>query len=173
MSSSVVIRDAVAADLAAINAIYNHYVLNSTCTYQIEPEREEARAAWFAGRGALHPVLVAEEAGVVLGWGSLSPFHRREAFAGTAENSVYVHHGHHRRGLGSLLLAELLQRGRDQGLHTIVAAISAEQAGSIALHLRHGFRETGRLFEAGRKFGQWLDVVYLQYFPGKAERAEG
>lgn len=173
MSSSVVIRDAVAADLAAINAIYNHYVRNSTCTYQIEPEREEARAAWFAGRGARHPVLVAEEAGVVLGWGSLSPFHRREAFAGTAENSVYVHHGHHRRGLGSLLLAELLQRGRAQGLHTIVAAISAEQAGSIALHLRHGFRETGRLFEAGRKFGQWLDVVYLQYFPGNAERAEG
>ena len=168
----MVIRDAAAADLPAINAIYNHYVLNSTCTYQIEPESAGARAAWFAGRGAVHPVLVAEEAGVVLGWGSLSPFHRREAFAGTAENSVYVHHGHQRRGIGSLLLAEL-QRGREQGLHTIVAAISAEQAGSIALHRRHGFRETGRLFEAGRKFGQWLDVVYLQYFPGNAERAEG
>jgi L-amino acid N-acyltransferase YncA len=163
--SSVLIREAVAADLPAINAIYNHYVVNSTCTYQIEPETGASRAAWFAGRGPAHPVIVAEEAGEVLGWGSLSPFHRREAFAGTAENSVYVHHGQHRRGIGSQLLADLLVRGREQGLHTIVAAISAEQAGSIALHLRHGFRETGRLCEAGRKFGKWLDVVYLQYFP--------
>lgn len=156
------LRPATAADLPAINAIYNHYVLTSTCTYQIVPEPEEGRAAWFHGRGAAHPVIVAERDGEVIAWGSLSTFHKREAFARTVENSIYVRHDCQRLGLGLTLLQELIRLGRAAGHHTIIAAISGEQAGSIALHARAGFHETGRLNQAGWKFGQWLDVVYMQ-----------
>jgi phosphinothricin acetyltransferase len=166
MAEAITLRDARPDDLPSINAIYNHYVLTSTCTFQIEPETTEGRAAWFAGRGAAHPVLVAEEDGEVIAWGSLSPFHRREAFAATAENSVYVHAGHQRRGLGSRLLEALLARGRASGLHVIVAAISSDQEGSVALHARHGFVEVGRLREVGRKFGRTLDIIYMQHLIG-------
>ena len=79
-------------DLGAINDIYNHYVLCSTCTYQTEPETMEARRAWFEGHGEKHPVTVAVDAGGrVVGWGSLSAFHKRAAYGRTVENSVYVH----------------------------------------------------------------------------------
>lgn len=162
MNPPVLLREATAADLPAINAIYNHYVLTSTCTYQIVPETEEGRRAWFAGRGPQHPVIVAEISGKVAGWGSLSAFHRREAFAGTVENSVYVSHDHQRMGLGRLLMEELIRRARAAGLRTIVAAISGDQAGSIALHERLGFVKTGGLGRVGEKFGRLLDLVYMQ-----------
>src|SRR5690348_15531780 len=102
------LRAATAADLGAINNIYNYYVLHSTCTYQEEPETLEGRREWFERHGDRHPVIVAEAGGQVLGWGSLSAYHARSAYRHTVENSVYVHHQHHRRGIGSLLLRELI-----------------------------------------------------------------
>src|SRR5438067_9508283 len=104
---TLLIRDAAVADLTAINDIYNHYGLHSTCTYQEEPETAEERAAWFASHGARHPVTVAVVDGQVLGWGSLSPFQKRAAYRNTVENSVYVHPAHQRRGIGRALLADL------------------------------------------------------------------
>lgn len=156
------LRPAIAGDLPAINAIYNHYVLHSTATYQTEASAEAERAIWFAAHGARHPVIVAELDGRVVGWGSLSPFHARAAFAHTVEDSVYIHRDFHRRGVGRALLAELIARARALGHHTIIAAISADQEPSLALHQGFGFTESGRLREVGHKFGRWLDVVYLQ-----------
>lgn len=156
------IRLASAADLAAINAIYNHYVAHSTCTYQLAPESAEARLAWFQRHDAAHPITVAEADGEVVGWASLNVFHPREAYARTVENSVYIHHAHHRRGLGRALLADLIARARALAHHTIIAGISAEQTASIRLHEAFGFVEIGRLREVGFKHGQWLDVVSMQ-----------
>jgi GNAT superfamily N-acetyltransferase len=99
------IRLATAADLPAVNAIYNHYVRCSTCTYQTEPSTDAERAAWFAGRDAGHPVTVATIGNEVVGWGALSRFHPRAAYGRTVENAVYVHHERHRQGIGSALLA--------------------------------------------------------------------
>lgn len=156
------IRPATEADLPAINAIYNHYVEHSTCTYQLAPESVEARLAWFYRHGAAHPVTVAEVAGEVVGWASLNVFNPREAYARTVENSVYIHHQHHRRGLGRAMLADLIARARALGHHTIIAGVSAEQTASIGLHAGFGFVEIGRLREVGFKHGQWLDVVSMQ-----------
>lgn len=156
------IRLATQADLAAINAIYNHYVLHSTCTYQEEPSTDDERAAWFAAHGPKHPITVAERAGEVLGWGSLSKFHPRSAYGRTVENSVYVRHDLHRQGLGSALLADLIDRAPALGHHTLMALIDADQAGSVAIHRKHGFEPVAHLKEVGYKFGRWLDVVYLQ-----------
>jgi carbon storage regulator CsrA len=159
---AVTIRPAAEADLPAINAIYNHFVLHSTCTYQEEPSTAEERAAWFAGHGPKHPITVAERDGEVVGWGSLSRFHPRSAYGHTVENSVYVRHDFHRQGIGEALLADLLERAKAAGHRTILALIDTQQRGSITLHEKLGFVEVGRLREVGFKFGRWLDVVYLQ-----------
>jgi len=158
------LREMIVADLDAVNAIYNHFVVRSTCTYQLEPETDAARAAWFEAHGAAYPLLVAEHDGRVVGWASLSPFHSRCGYKLTVEDSVYVHHEWHRRGIGAALLAALVARGRALGHHVVIAGIDGEQAGSIALHARFGFVDAGRLREAGFKFGRWLDVVYMQLF---------
>jgi L-amino acid N-acyltransferase YncA len=156
------LRDATPADLGAINEIYNHYVAHSTCTFQTEPSTAEERAAWFAAHGAKHPVIVAELDGRVVGWASLSKFHQRRAYENTVEDSVYLHHEARRKGLGSVLLAELIMRARQLGHHTMIGCIAADQPASVALHARFGFKESARLREVGLKFGRWLDVVWMQ-----------
>ena len=156
------IRPARASDLAAINAIYNHYVLHSTCTYQVTPETDEARRAWFESHGENHPVTVAELDGEVAGWGALNRYHPREAYARTVENSIYIRHDRQRRGLGRALLADQIERARQLGHHTILAGISAEQIASIALHEKFGFQKAAHMRELGWKQGQWLDVIFMQ-----------
>ncbi len=156
------IRLATRADLAAINAIYNHYVRTSTCTYQLVPETDEARAQWFERHGVSHPITVHEQGSIIDGWGSLSPFRPRDGLRQTVEDSIYVHHEHQRRGIGGALLSDLVARGRAAGHHAMIAGISAEQEGSIELHRRHGFVQVGLLREIGRKFDRWLDLAYWQ-----------
>ena len=160
--NALALRNARNDDLAAINDIYNYYVENSTCTYQVEPTTPAERAAWFAEHGERHPVIVAEWDGEVVAWGALSEFRGRYAYRFTVENSVYVRHDMHRLGIGRALLAELVARAGALGHHTIIAAISAEQEPSIALHELAGFEEVGHLREVGFKAEQWLDVVYMQ-----------
>jgi phosphinothricin acetyltransferase len=158
----VQIRCATTEDLPAINDIYNYFVLNSTCTYQEEPEPLHERHAWFTAHGPAHPITVALLAGEVVGWGSLSTYHKRAAYRNTVENSVYVAHAHHGRGIGRALLQDLIDRAREIGHHTIIAAIDGEQPRSITLHAKMGFKEVGLMRELGFKFGRWLDVHYLQ-----------
>jgi L-amino acid N-acyltransferase YncA len=161
----IILRDATADDLAAINDIYNHYVLTSTCTYQEEPETLETRGKWFRVHGPKFPVIVVEEDGEVVAWGSLSPFGRSvalHAYRFTAEDSVYVRHDMHGRGIGTMILTELLQQAQTLGYRSVIASISAEQTSSIALHEKFGFSKVAHLPEIGFKFDRWLDVVFLQ-----------
>jgi L-amino acid N-acyltransferase YncA len=159
---SVLLRPATVDDLVRINDIYNHFVVTSTCTYQEEPDTSDARRAWFERHGGEHPVIVAEVEGDVVGWGSLSPFHSRCAYRFTVENSIYVDYRFHGRGVGGLLLDELIAQARALGHHTIVALIDESQAASVALHARKGFTKAGQLSEVGFKFQRWLDLVYMQ-----------
>ena len=158
----ILIRPATPDDLPAINEIYNYYVINSTASYQLEPEPLDSRHAWFAQRSAAYPVTVAQVDGQVVGWGALSPFHRRPAYAHTVENSLYVAAGRHRCGIGAALLADLIRRAALLDHHTIVALIDADQTASVALHLKFGFDKVGHLRQVGHKFGRWLDVIYMQ-----------
>jgi phosphinothricin acetyltransferase len=162
MNSAYGIRPATELDLVAINDIYNHYVLHSTCTYQEEPESMESRRQWFHHHGEKHPVLVAEAAGQVVGWGSLSAYHPRSAYRHTVENSVYIHHQRHRQGVGSLLLRELIARARALGHRAIIAGIDGGQAASVALHSKFQFEKVGHFQRVGFKFGRWLDVIYME-----------
>ncbi len=156
------IRLARRDDLESINDIYNYYVRESTSTYQETPEPIEARQAWFERHGPEHPVTVAEVDGQLVGWGVLSPFHGRSAYRFTVENSVYVDHEYHRRGIGDAILKDLIARARAIGHRTIIACIDASQEASLAIHAKYGFVKVGHLKEVGYKFGRWLDVVYMQ-----------
>ena len=162
MSAKASLRPAVESDLVAINDIYNHYVLHSTCTYQEEPELMVERRRWFSHHGEKHPVILAAADKQVVGWGSLSAYHTRSAYRHTVENSVYVHHQFQRHGVGSLLLQELIVRARALGHRVIIAGIDAEQTASVALHTKFDFEKVGCLKQVGFKFGRWLDVLYMQ-----------
>jgi L-amino acid N-acyltransferase len=161
--SDTILRLATDSDLPAINDIYNYYVHRSTCTYQLEPETLEARTAWFRSHPPdKYPVTVAELDGQVVGWGSLSKFRDRAAYDPTVEASVYIHHDFHRRGLGRLILTDLIGQARAAGFHTLIGGASADQTASIALQESLGFFRVAQFKEVGYKFGQRLDVVFMQ-----------
>jgi len=169
--ADILVHPATPDDLAAINDIYNYYVLNSTCTYQETPDTLDDRRAWFASHGPRHPVTVATLDGQVVGWGCLSRFRDRSAYDRTCENSVYVRDGLHRRGIGAALLADLIDRAAALDYHTIIAGIDAEQTASIAFHARFGFVTVAHFREVGYKFGRWLDVVFMQLMLSRWLRA--
>jgi phosphinothricin acetyltransferase len=174
----IALRLAAAADLPAINAIYNHYVPISTTTYDYEPMTLDRRNRWFADRDTIHPVTVAcyddanasspavstpePPASPIVGWGSLHTFRNKPGYRLTVENSVYVHPDHQREGIGSAILLDQIDRARGAGLHAIIAGVDAEQLPSLALHYKHGFREVGRFTQIGRKFDRWLDVIFME-----------
>lgn len=161
-NASIHIRPATEADVSAINSIYNYYVAHSTCTYQTEAETDASRLEWLKSHGAQYPVTVAEDGGQVVGWASISMFRLREAYRPTVENAVYIRHDLLGRGIGKMLMADLIERTRKGGFHSIMAVISAEQEASIRLHEKLGFEKVAYLREVGRKFDGWLDVVYMQ-----------
>jgi phosphinothricin acetyltransferase len=165
------VRLAIVGDLPAVSEIYNHYVLHSTCTYQLEPEVLEDRRRWFEVRTRLHPVVVAETREGIVGWGSLSPWNPRAGYARTVEFSVYIRHDCHRRGLGKLIVSDLVERARELGHHVIIGGASADQTASIALQESLGFERVAHFKQTGRKFGRWLDVVYMQRILGDGSEA--
>ncbi|MFH0916992.1 MAG: N-acetyltransferase family protein [bacterium] len=155
-------RAARESDLETILEIYNHAVVHTTSTFDLEPRSLEAQASWFAEHVDPFPVIVWEEGGRVLGWGCISPYAPRPAYRFAGEVSVYVEPGSRRRGLGEALVRELVALGTAGGFHTLVALITEENSGSIRLAERAGFHRTGKLEEVGLKFDRWLDVAIYQ-----------
>jgi phosphinothricin acetyltransferase len=165
MTTPTRVRLATADDLPAIRAIYDHYVLTSTCTFQTEPRGDEEQRLWLMQHSPEHyPVTVAEDGhhGTVVGWGSLSPWNPRQAYARTAEASIYVRHDLRRRGVGRALLADLIARAKAAGHHVLIGGACTEQHESMALQESLGMVRVALFCEVGFKFGRWLDVAYYQ-----------
>jgi L-amino acid N-acyltransferase len=160
--AAVHLRQATESDLIAINDIYNYYVERSTCTYQEQPEQLSDRREWFRHHQGKYPVTVAECEGQVVGWSSISPYRPRTAYRHTVENSIYIHHEWQRRGIGSLLLEDLIRKSRALGHHVILAVIDSRQTHSIALHEKYNFQRVGHLKHVGLKFGDWLDSIFME-----------
>jgi phosphinothricin acetyltransferase len=158
----MIVRLAQATDAEAIRTIYNLEVTESTVTFDLVPRSREEQRAWLAAHAGAHPAVVAADDGEVVGFGSLSPYKDRAAYATTVEDSVYVHRDRRGRGVGRLILAELLTLATAHGFHAVVARIVGDHDASIALHTSCGFTMVGVEKEVGRKFGRWLDVVELQ-----------
>jgi phosphinothricin acetyltransferase len=156
------VRDAAEADLAAIAAILNREIAETTATWAATPRSERDMVLWLASRRAPgRAALVAERDGAVAGYGALGPFRPGEGYAPTAELSVYVAEAARGAGLGRALVAALIDRARAEGLTRLVAGIGADNEVSVALHRRFGFEEAGRLPGVGRKFGRSLDLVLM------------
>lgn len=149
---------------AAILEILNEAIANSTALYDYKPRPPEAMATWFATKRANgFPVVGAVDAsGKLLGFASWGTFRAFPAFKYTVEHSVYVHAEQRGRGLGPLLLKELIRRAREAQVHVLVGCIDASNSGSINLHERLGFTHSGTLPQVGFKFGRWLDAAFYQ-----------
>ena len=156
------LRLATPDDAEAIRAIYNLEVTTSTATFDLVPRTLEQQQAWLAERSGARAVLVAVSDGEVCGFGSLSPWRDRPAYATTVEDSVYVHRDHQGRGIGKALLSELVTTATAHGFHACMARIVGGHEASIALHAACGFEVVGTEREVGRKMGRWLDVVLME-----------
>jgi phosphinothricin acetyltransferase len=110
----------------------------------------------------MHPVIVAQSDGAVVGWGSLEVFRGKPAYRRTAELSIYVRHNSHRRGIGRAIVDELVTRASALGHHALVGGCCSESTAAIALLEARGFSRVAHFREVGHKFDRWLDVVFLE-----------
>lgn len=162
---SVGLRDWDGGDAAAVAAIYAPYVARTTISFEFDPpDAAEIARRLGALRAQGYPVRVAELAGAVVGYAYAGVFRARPAYAATVEHSVYVREDLRRRGIGRILLVDLLERCRERGYAQVVAGISDPLAnpGSVGLHRALGFAEVGLLPGVGRKFGRDLDLLFMQ-----------
>lgn len=158
------IRDATAADMAAIAAIYAQDVTGGTGTFELDPPDVAEMIRRHANVRALGlPWLVAEVDGAVAAYAYAGPFRLRPAYRYTVEDSIYVDADHQGRGLGRALLVELIARCGTAGLRQMLGVIGdSANAGSVALHAACGFEMVGTMKSVGWKFDQWRDVVFMQ-----------
>lgn len=156
------VRSATENDLERVRDIVNHYIEHSYFNFRTEPQSlDEMRAVWQQ-RHSRFPWLVAVVDGQVAGAAYAGPWNERAAYQWTVESTIYVDPSAHRRGVGDVLYAELLDRLRDKGFHSAIAVIALPNNPSVRLHERHGFVRVGRLREAGHKHGAWRDVGFWQ-----------
>jgi L-amino acid N-acyltransferase YncA len=164
MGSGVSIRPSHDGDIAAIAAIYRHHVLHGVASFEEEPP-EPAEIARRRREILAHrlPYLVAERDGRVLGYCYASRYRARSSYRFAVEDSIYIDRAELGRGIGRVLLAELIRQCAGQGYRQMVAVIGgSDQWPSIRLHRALGFTEVGVLCGVGFKFSEWVDTILMQ-----------
>ena len=156
------IRKAELEDLQAITDIYNDAVIKTTATFDTEPTTLDAQKVWFNQHGADYPLLVCTKDDQVVGWAALSSWSDRCSYKTTSEVSIYVAEQSRGQGFGNQLLEALIQAGKQSGIHLAVARIAEGNPASVALHEKYGFKISGKMSEAGYKFGNFLDVIFME-----------
>lgn len=149
---------------AQILEIFNDAILNTTALYDYKPWTMDTMKVWFETKAQFnYPVIgIVDDNDELMGFGSYGQFRVRPAYKYTIENSLYVHPKHRGKGLGKILLNEIIRHATNQNFHSIIAVIDASNEISINLHRKAGFTQVGVLSEVGYKFGRWLDAVFLQ-----------
>ncbi len=171
--TDISIRPATRADIPAVTRIYAHAVRHGTASFELEPPDEaemmrRQRALLDGG----YPYLVAEAHGTVLGYAYAGPYRTRPAYRYTVENSIYVAPTAQRRGIGRVLLAQLIKECEARGYRLMIAVIGdSAQTASIELHRAAGFTLVGTFEAVGYKFERWLDSVLMQRPLGKGSSA--
>lgn len=158
------VRDAGEADVPAIAAIYAEHVLHGNASFEeVPPDEAEIARRMRDIRARGFPYLACESEGRVVGYAYAGPYRTRSAYRFTLENSVYVASDAAGRGIGTALLAELIERCKAGPWRSIVAIIGdSGNDASIALHRGFGFAHVGTIKDAGFKHGRWLDSVVMQ-----------
>ncbi|PZR19642.1 MAG: N-acetyltransferase [Flavobacterium psychrophilum] len=156
-------RPAETKDLSAILEIINHNILHSTAVYDYEPKSMYDMQVWFTERQQDgFKVIVAEYDNKVAGYAAYGIFKPKKGYQFTVEHSVYVSEDFQGKGIGKILMADLIATAKAEGIHSMIGVIDADNKSSIEFHKQFGFKETGFLKEAGFKFGRWLDVTFMQ-----------
>ncbi|MEJ2803417.1 N-acetyltransferase family protein [Comamonadaceae bacterium PP-2] len=157
------IRPSRDEDLAAITSIYEHHVLHGTATFELDPPGVAdmaQRRADVLGKGL--PYLVCTEGDRILGYAYANWFKPRPAYRYMAEHSIYLAQDTVRRGIGRLLLTELITQCEQRGIRKMVAVIGGtDNLASIHLHRALGFQDCGLIRHSGWKFERWLDTVLM------------
>ncbi len=162
--STAVIRRARMRDLESLTEIYNHYVVHTPVTFDVEPFTAEARRPWleqFADAGR-YQLFVAEEAGAVVGYAGSMRFRPKPAYGTSFETTIYLRPECTGRGLGKVLYARLFYALRGVDAHRALAGITLPNDASVALHKSLGFTPVGTYSEVGRKLGRYWDVLWLE-----------
>jgi phosphinothricin acetyltransferase len=160
--SDPIIRHVEQGDLPALLAIYNHYVLNTPITFDVEPRTMAQRQAWldsFAPAGR-HQCFVAVKDGAAIGWACSGKFKEKQAYETSIETSVYLAPGEQRKGLGRRLYSTLFEALCREDVHRAFGGITQPNESSVGLHLAMGFTYVGTYREVGRKFGRFWDVAW-------------
>jgi len=168
------VRPATAADLDAVHAIYAHHVLKGLASFEeVPPTRQEIERRYRDVVGQGLPWLVAQYGDAIAGYGYCALYRTRSAYRYSLEDSIYVHHDMHGRGIGSALLDELIRRCEVAGYRQLIAVIGdSAHAASINLHASAGFLRVGTLRSVGFKFGRWVDSVIMQRPLGSGDAKE-
>jgi len=158
------IRAGEPADLPAINAIYNRFVVETPVTFDVDPVSEPERARWFGqfARSGPYRLLVASRDSAVVGFACSKEFRQRKAYETSVETTIYLDLDHVRRGIGLRLYTALFDVLADEDLHRAYAGITLPNTASIALHERCGFHAVGTYDEVGRKFGRYWSVGWYE-----------
>ena len=160
---SVIIRPYELKDTQAILDIINYNIINSTALYDYNIRTFEQQKSILDDKLLKgFPVIIAEIDSEVVGFGMYSEFRFREAYKFTVEHSVYVNQNFHGKGIGKILLQELIRLAKEQKLHTMIAVIDEENQSSIEFHEKFGFKIVGVIKESGFKFDRWLHSVFMQ-----------
>jgi len=160
-----VVRAAVLDDLPTLTDIYNHYVVHTAITFDLQTFTPAERRPWFHAHriSGLHRLLVAaDDQRRCLGYASSSQWRPKAAYDTTVEVSVYCHPDARGHGCGTALYRALFAALEDENLHTIVAGVSLPNPGSLALHEKFGFRPVGVFHAVGRKFDKFWDVAWFE-----------
>lgn len=162
--SAVNIRPAIDDDLAPIVEIYNHYVVHTPITFDLEPYSIEERRPWFEQFAATgrHRLLVADDAGAVIGYAGTHQFRTKKAYDTTVEATIYCAPEATGRGIGAALYSALFEALSGEDIHSWIAGITLPNDASVKLHERFGFAPAGRMHSVGRKFGQYWDVGWYE-----------
>jgi L-amino acid N-acyltransferase YncA len=152
-------RPATPADAVAMVAIYNDGIEDRVATFETRPRSEEDIRAWFDGS---HPIVVVEDEGNVIAFGSTSTYRPRDCYSGIAETSVYVARSSRRRGAGRIALEALIHAARNAGYWKLLSRIFPENRASLGLVRELGFREVGIYQRHGQLDGVWRDVVIVE-----------
>ena len=158
------IRQAREADLPELVEIFNHYVLNTHITFEVEPHTVESRKQWFEGFGlsGRYRLLVADDGSGIAGYCHSTRFRPKAAYETSVEATVYLKPGAEGRGLGRRLYEKLFEILRQEDVHRVYGGTAQPNDASNALHLNLGFHEAGHFKEVGRKFGRYYDVTWFE-----------
>lgn len=158
------IRPVTLDDAPAITDIYNHYIAETTVSFETQPLTAAQMEKRIADLSASNPYYVnVDDNGNVTGYCYVHPWKERAAYSGTMETTIYLKAGEEARGIGTALMKTLIEECRRRGYRILIACVTAENTGSVAFHKKLGFEQVSHFKKVGRKFNRLLDVIDLQY----------